>query len=634
MSHLRRLAERSVLVMGLTAILLGGGPPTWAQAPVVIPRIRLEGASATWNATLNDPQDLRPVAAQVTPRIVVEYAAGAVRRGLEFPAGIESAARDVSPKIVVEHASAAWSASLGLPEGLVAAAREVGPRIVVEYAAAGNLYELVRPPIYVHLVVGKTASQQIFAALDERITYAIVVSNMGNHPISDIVVEDDITGERWTLEVLAPGDSETIEATYVVTQDDLDAGEIANTATAIGMDPLEREVRDSDSATVTAMRHAELGVVKTGDRDTYEALGEEITYTILVTNTAEVTVNRIVVEDDLTGESWAIESLAPGASETFDTAYAITQEDLDAGKLTNTATATGEDPQGNPVTASDDARAERFVPPIPAIGTLEVVRGEVLQEVADEAPASVLLVVDASFSMRERVEGRPKIDIAQEVLLDVVEVMPDILNVGLMVFRDCGVIDVDVPVVPLDRDRLSEAIKAIRPRGSTPIAGAIDLVPSVMEGHPEPYLVILVSDGMETCRGNPVQAARDLMAKGYELRMHVIGYDVERYARVQQQLREIAAEAGGRYFSADSTRALVEAFILITPVAYEVYDSDDVLVYAGIVGDEGRELPTGSYSVVMRTVMGELFTGIVIQEGITTTLLLDYVEGVFRTRIR
>lgn len=272
-------------------------------------------------------------------------------------------------------------------------------------------------------------------------------------------------------------------------------------------------------------------------------------------------------------------------------------------------------------------------PPPPAVGALRVAPGEELLSIAVNAPRSVLLLVDASGSMDEVVEGVSKIEIARARLLEIVGAMPSALEVGLLVFKDCGAIELAVPVGPLDRKRLADVIHAIRPVASTPIAGAIAMVPSAMAGRPQPYLVILLTDGMETCGGDPVHAARDLMARGYDLRMHVIGYDVAQYADAQRQLRQIAAEAGGSYFDATTTEELRRALVLLTPVRYTVYSNGAVVVGDGVVGDDPRELPVGSYRVVIQAAEGDLVVEVVVKEKATTTVWLDHVRGSFRTRV-
>src|SRR5690606_26485381 len=94
----------------------------------------------------------------------------------------------------------------------------------------------------------------------------------------------------------------------------------------------------------------------------YNAVGDVLEYTITVTNTGNVTLENIEVNDALTGLTETIASLAPNGVETFTTTYTITQADLDNGSVLNTATATGEDPDGNPVDPEDPTDGEVETP--------------------------------------------------------------------------------------------------------------------------------------------------------------------------------------------------------------------------------------------------------------------------------
>ncbi|MBK6285217.1 MAG: hypothetical protein IPF54_23535, partial [Draconibacterium sp.] len=78
-----------------------------------------------------------------------------------------------------------------------------------------------------------------------------------------------------------------------------------------------------------------------------------ITFTINVENTGNVTITGIAVTDPLTGMNTAIASLAPGAKQTFTQTYLVTQANLNAGSVTNTATASGKDPGNVTVSSSD-----------------------------------------------------------------------------------------------------------------------------------------------------------------------------------------------------------------------------------------------------------------------------------------
>ena len=73
-------------------------------------------------------------------------------------------------------------------------------------------------------------------------------------------------------------------------------------------------------------------------------LGETITYVIEAVNTGNLTITDITVTDELTGDEWTIASLAPGAFQTFETSYVVTEADILAGSVLNVATAKGTSP--------------------------------------------------------------------------------------------------------------------------------------------------------------------------------------------------------------------------------------------------------------------------------------------------
>ncbi|MBW6499234.1 MAG: gliding motility-associated C-terminal domain-containing protein, partial [Bacteroidales bacterium] len=100
------------------------------------------------------------------------------------------------------------------------------------------------------LVVTKTAEPQVYSQVGEEITYTITVSNTGNATLSDVVVTDPLTGLDTTIETLLPGETVTFTETYVITYDDLFNGSVVNTAFAIGLDPEDNEVTESDSETI------------------------------------------------------------------------------------------------------------------------------------------------------------------------------------------------------------------------------------------------------------------------------------------------------------------------------------------------------------------------------------------------
>ena len=162
---------------------------------------------------------------------------------------------------------------------------------------------------------------------------------------------------------LLPGAQAVFSATYTLTQADIDAGLVDNTATASALDPGGATIVSIDTATVPLNPLPSIALVKTGSADlgadAVAGIGDLVTYQFTVTNTGNVTLTNIAITDPLvTIMGGPVASLAPGDSDsaTFTATHALTQADLDAGGVTNQATASGTPPNGNVVTdLSDDA---------------------------------------------------------------------------------------------------------------------------------------------------------------------------------------------------------------------------------------------------------------------------------------
>ena len=197
------------------------------------------------------------------------------------------------------------------------------------------------------------------------VTYYFVAENTGNVTLTGVIVYDPLAGlsaitcpASWD-KTLAPGDHVTCSATYPLTQDDIDAGSVANTATATGTPPTGADATDVAGDDVTLTPAPALSLVKTPNPATVTAANQTVTYSFLVTNTGNVTItDPSITETAFTGSGTrpvatcpAGASLAPGGSVTCTATYQVTQADIDAGTVTNTATASGRDPALQPVTS-------------------------------------------------------------------------------------------------------------------------------------------------------------------------------------------------------------------------------------------------------------------------------------------
>lgn len=191
------------------------------------------------------------------------------------------------------------------------------------------------------------------------------------------------------------------------------------------------------------------------------------------------------------------------------------------------------------------------------------------ENIYSEDKRSVLIVFDASGSMEEKIHGETKIHIAKRVLKDVLEKADQDVNIGLRVYGatkptgdpsiDCN--DSRLLVVPKINNRrtIINEIYNILPRGFTPITISLshavnDLVPYRGEKS-----IILISDGIETCGGDPCLLSQSLATNNIDLKIDVVGFGIRDDFEAQQQLMCIALNTHGRFFSAESAQELSQS---------------------------------------------------------------------------
>ena len=197
----------------------------------------------------------------------------------------------------------------------------------------------------------------------ETITYAFIVTNTGNVTLTNVTIADPkVTVSGGPLATMARGtvDNSTFTAVYILTQADINGGTFTNIATATGYEPLGEVVIDTDDDTQPLNAAPSIDLVKTGtyvdfNSDGVQNEGDKITYTFSVSNTGNVTLINVIVNDPILTLSGGPIILAPGASDnlTFTGIYTLTQADIYDGTFTNTATATGTPPIGLDVTDND-----------------------------------------------------------------------------------------------------------------------------------------------------------------------------------------------------------------------------------------------------------------------------------------
>lgn len=265
----------------------------------------------------------------------------------------------------------------------------------------------------------------------------------------------------------------------------------------------------------------------------------------------------------------------------------------------------------------------------------------------------IALIVDASNSMRSELPGgTTRMDGAKTAALSFVAGLKP--EVGLSVWayghrsatdrRDCEDIEEIAPMTPAATGKAAAtgAIQALQPRGYTPIGAAVTrAAKSLGAATGDKRMIVLVSDGKETCTGDPCAVAQALARADASLVVHVVGLGVD--AATRTQLQCIADRGRGKYFDAGNTAelsaALATAAVTRAPPpepaatgpatgrltvkrsgGHRVFDSETgkEVGWVAAGGDNSVDLPPGIYNV--RFPEGAQWRGVQVRVGATTVI--------------
>ncbi|WP_297773710.1 VWA domain-containing protein [uncultured Roseovarius sp.] len=216
---------------------------------------------------------------------------------------------------------------------------------------------------------------------------------------------------------------------------------------------------------------------------------------------------------------------------------------------------------------------------------------------------AVEVILDASGSMLQRQNGERRIEIAKRTLSELVsDTIPAGTGFALRVFgnreADACRTDLELALGPHDPASARAVIGGITAinLAKTPIARSIALSAQDLAGVEGSRVLIVITDGEETCEGSPGQAIEALRAQGTDVRINIVGYAIDD-ANLARTFESWAAAGGGGYFDAADAEELGAALRRAAAAPFEIRDEAGALVGAGLAGDAPVTVPADTYAV-------------------------------------
>ncbi|MFV8556625.1 hypothetical protein ACNQ62_00960 [Sulfitobacter sp. SBS6] len=216
--------------------------------------------------------------------------------------------------------------------------------------------------------IEKSADRPAFAAVGETVTYSYIVTNIGSVPIRQLSVGDDKIGsvscDKSVILDTDPGgtaDFATCQAPYLITQEDIDAGEVTNVANAIGVPDYGTLGELTDTLSLRGPDASpELFIEKTSTLSNFGNAGTSVPYSFLIRNDGNVTLSNFTVSDSLIPTLVCnVPDLAPGDDFQCSGSYTVLQSDVDdyiddnADQLSNTVVVSADTPRDGRISETD-----------------------------------------------------------------------------------------------------------------------------------------------------------------------------------------------------------------------------------------------------------------------------------------
>ncbi|MBE0711784.1 MAG: VWA domain-containing protein [Candidatus Aminicenantes bacterium] len=209
------------------------------------------------------------------------------------------------------------------------------------------------------------------------------------------------------------------------------------------------------------------------------------------------------------------------------------------------------------------------------------------------------------------------------------------MNVGLRVYghrfatddydNACRDTELVVPIGPIQKAKLVDVVEKVQTKGRTPLVASVLEAVKDLAKTPNGS-IILVTDGIESCKGDIKAIAPAVKASGMELDVNIVGFDI-REAAARQELESIARSTDGRYLDARNAGELLAALEQTLKPEFVVFDAAGKEAGRGAVGGDGVKLKEGGYTVRVMLAPKPVELKITAKSGAATILTLKKVGG-------
>lgn len=183
-----------------------------------------------------------------------------------------------------------------------------------------------------------------------------------------------------------------------------------------------------------------------------------------------------------------------------------------------------------------------------------------------------MIVFDASGSMSGNMEGgigtlKPRIDEVRNALAEILPEATRLRRVGLITYgpgpgEQCNV-KLNLKPTANAAGLITHDLEALSPAGKTPLTTAVGKAADVLDYRNKPGMIVVITDGEETCGASPCALGKDLRAEAAQLTVHIIGFRMKDYSWTGESsildAKCLAEENNGLYLSAENRDDLAAA---------------------------------------------------------------------------